>query len=301
MASHELLAAYAAKTAISRGGDTIRFLVKLYREVPEGLQALAPTTRAQWVRWLDRIEADLGDFPLKLLKAKGARRTLTEWRDRFASTPRQADYAIQVLRRVLAVGVEREVIADNPAVGIKQLYRANRADVVLSSDELEAVLAKATPHARYAIRLAAATGLRRGDLVALRWDQVLGNRIELNTGKSRGRTFVIAPLVEDGAAVIEELRLERERQIAEGRPSIASVADFLDANTAQFQLGLQAVGPSQVAGADRDEGRARSGQKSLDLIGPALVPAGQHDGVHLGRFRLHLLTDQDIKSRHVAG
>ena len=221
--AHELLTAYAAKAAISRDNDTIRSLVKLYREVPEGLQALSQSTRAQWVRWLDRIEVDLGDFPLKLLKAKGARRTLTEWRDRFASTPRQADYAIQVLRRVLAVGVEREVIADNPAVGIKQLYRANRADVVLSSEELEAVLSKANPHARYAIRLAAATGLRRGDLVALRWDQVHGNRIEMNTGKSRGRTFVIAPLVGDGAAVVEELRLERERQITEGRVPSAFV------------------------------------------------------------------------------
>ena len=221
--AHELLTAYAAKATISRGSDTIRSLVKLYREVPEGLQALAPSTRAQWVRWLDRIEVDLGDFQLKLLKAKGARRTLTEWRDRFASSPRQADYAIQVLRRVLAVGVEREVIPDNPAVGIKQLYRVNRADVVLSNEELEAVLAKATPHARYAIRLAAATGLRRGDLVALRWDQVHGNRIELKTGKSRGRTFVIAPLAGDGAAVIEELRLERERQIAEGRVPSAFV------------------------------------------------------------------------------
>lgn len=221
--AEELLMAYAAKATISRGCDTIRSLVELYREVPEGLLSLALSTRTQWVRWLDRIEADLGDFPLKLLKAKGARRTLTEWRDRFASTPRQADYAIQVLRRVLAVGVEREVIADNPAMNIKQLYRANRADVVLSSEELEAVLSKATPHARYAIRLAAATGLRRGDLVALRWDQVHGNRIELNTGKSRGRTFVIAPLVGDGAAVVEELRLLREREIAEGRVPSAFV------------------------------------------------------------------------------
>ncbi|WP_155802494.1 tyrosine-type recombinase/integrase [Brevundimonas naejangsanensis] len=221
--SNELLAAYMAKAASSHGGETIGSLVKLYREVPEGLQALAITTRSQWVRWLDRIEVDLGDFPLKLLKAKGARRTFTEWRDRFASTPRQADYAIQVLRRVLAVGVEREVIAENPAVGIKQLYRANRADVILSSEELEVVLAKATPHARYAIRLAAATGLRRGDLVALRWDQVHGNRVELSTKKSGGRTFVIAPLVGDGAAVVEELRLERERQIAEGRVPSAFV------------------------------------------------------------------------------
>ena len=121
------------------------------------------------------------------------------------------------------VGVDREVIADNPAVGIKQLYRANRSDVVISDNELEAILVNATPQARYAIRLAAATGLRRGDLVALRWDQVQGNRIELSTGKSRGRTFVIAPLVGDGATVVEELCLERERQIAAGRVPSAFV------------------------------------------------------------------------------
>lgn len=221
--SKELLLAYAAKAHVSRDEDTLRSLVKLYREVPEGLSRLAPSTRAQWSRWLDRIETELGDFPLRLLKAKGAMAALTKWRDQYSSTPRHADYAVQVLRRVLAVGVRRELIDVNPAEGIEQLYRASRAEFVLSDEELEAVLAKVTPQARYAIRLAAATGLRRGDLIRLQWDQVLKNRIELSTGKSRGKTFVIAPLVGDGAVVIEELRLERERQIASGRVPSAFV------------------------------------------------------------------------------
>lgn len=214
--AHDLVRAHASLKVPQRTGATLRDLVQLFREVPEGLRALAPSTAREWSRWLDRIVVDLGDFPLRAISGKGVKRDFIEWRDRFASTPRQADYGIQVLRRVLSVGVEREVIEANPAEGIKQLYRSSRADVVLTNEELAAVLARVTPRARYAIRLAAATGLRRGDLVALRWDQVHANRIELDTGKSRGRTSVIAPLAGDGAAVIEELRRERERQIADG-------------------------------------------------------------------------------------
>lgn len=214
--AHDLVRAHASLKAPQRKGTTLRDLVQLFREVPEGLRALAPSTAREWSRWLDRIVVDLGDFPLRAISGKGVKRDFIEWRDKFASTPRQADYGIQVLRRVLSVGVEREVIEANPAEGIKQLYRSNRADVVLTDEELAAVLARVTPRARYAIRLAAATGLRRGDLVDLRWDQVYANRIELDTGKSRGRTSVIAPLAGDGAAVIEELRRERERQIADG-------------------------------------------------------------------------------------
>lgn len=159
--AHDLVRAHASQKVPQRKGERLKDLVQLFREVPERLRGLSPSTARHWSRWLDRIVLDLGDFPLRSVSEKGVKRDFIEWRDKFSSTPRQADYGIQVLRRVLSVGVEREVIETNPAVGIKQLYQANRADVVLTDDELAAVLAQVTPRARYAIRLAAATGLRR--------------------------------------------------------------------------------------------------------------------------------------------
>lgn len=214
----QILAAFVTPPAKAAPTSKIMSdLIRVFRQSPEGLPSLAPSTRAQWSIWLDRIDAKFGEMPIRLLKAKGAKRHFTEWRDTYADRPRSADYAVQVLRRVLSIAIERELIDTNPAEGIKQLYRANRADRVITDAELETILSHATPRARYAIRLAAATGLRRGDLVELKWDQVRNNRIEFCTKKSRGRTFVIAPLVGDGRAVIDELLAERAKTIAEGR------------------------------------------------------------------------------------
>ncbi len=57
------------------------------------------------------------------------------------------------------------------------------------------LLAYASPEMAWAARLAALTGLRRGDLVRLAWTHVGEHGIEMQTGKSRGRRTVIIPMV----------------------------------------------------------------------------------------------------------
>lgn len=172
---------------------------------------------APLARFADRIINDLGDLPVRALSAKGAVALLTEWRDGYSATPRAADYGIQVLRRILQIAVNREILTRNPAANIESIYKADRSDVIVSADELSAICLNATPCASKAIRLAAALGIRRGDLISLRWDQVKEHHIELHTEKSRGQTFVIAPLIGDGEQVIAKLRDERRRTLQSGQ------------------------------------------------------------------------------------
>lgn len=221
--ARDLMAAHVACVPAPREADTLGSLVRLFREVPEGLSRLAPSTRRQWTIWLDRIVKDLGDMPLKALGSRHACAALTEWRDGFADSPRSADYAIQVLRRVLAVAVRRGKLDRNPAEGIETLYKANRSDVIITEEELVSILREATPQARYAIRLAAATGWRRGDLIELRWDDIKGSAIQVDTNKSGGRILAACPLHGDGAAVIEELRALRNAKIEGGEVPSAYV------------------------------------------------------------------------------
>jgi integrase len=70
-------------------------------------------------------------------------------------------------------------------------------------------LADSPPMARW-IRMAAATGLRRGDLQRLQWSHLTDTSIELATAKSRGRKRIIVPLLPEAKAVIAECR-EAER------------------------------------------------------------------------------------------
>ena len=192
-------------------------LVERYKSAPDGFLRLEASTKVQWIRWLDEITLVFGQLELVGLSASGIRARFIKWRNTRASTPRSADYGMQVLKRLLAFGVENELIVRNPTEGIEGIYRASRADIVVEDGELEAILANVTPEAGRLIRLAAATGLRRGDLIALKWSDISEHSIEFGTSKSRRKNRPIVPIFEETRKVIEECRTARETLIAEGR------------------------------------------------------------------------------------
>jgi integrase len=192
---------------------TMHDLVVAYRAAPDGYAGLAASTKTNWARWLDEIDEVFGKMPLSALAARGPRSRFIKWRDTRASQARTADYGMQVLKRLLSFGVGRELIDKNPAEGIKGLYQAgNRSEKIVTDEELRAILGQVTREAGRAIRLAAATGMRRGDLIALRWSDVHENALEFGTSKSGGRYRALVPLHEDGLAVVQELREERARR-----------------------------------------------------------------------------------------
>lgn len=214
----QLLAAHVAGRTLQPVAEgNMSALVKQFRAAPDGFLKLAPSTQKEWGRWLRRIDEDFGSLSYKALGDRRMKLAILKWRDGFSSQPRKADYGVQVMRRLLSFGVERLLLDQNAALGIRSIYSFNRADQVISDDEFAAILANATPCAALAFRLAAATGMRRGDLVDLCWSDVRANRIDKPTNKSRGRTHILAPLRGDGLKVIEELREFREAMKAKGK------------------------------------------------------------------------------------
>ena len=151
------------------------------------------------------------------MKAKGVKGAFIKWRDSRAHQPRSADYGIQVLKRLLSWALYHELIDKNPAADIETLDRCNRADQIVDDEELAAVLSYLTPHAQLAIRLLAATGMRRGDLAGLRWDHLKLDVLHFPTRKSNGITWANVPLVADARAVIAELEITRKALLAANR------------------------------------------------------------------------------------
>lgn len=214
----DLAAAYAVPAILSVPAvGTIRTLMTKFKVAPDGLEKTAESTKRHWRRSLDAIDRKFGDLPLKSLAARGVKAEFIEWRNSRKETPRQADYDLTVLKRLLSWAKENDLLDANPAAGIKSIYRSNRADMVVEPHELDAILALVTSRGGLAIRLAASTGLRREDLVNVKWDHVKGNHITFATGKSRGRKTVLVPLYGDGKAVIDELRSERDQLVSDGR------------------------------------------------------------------------------------
>lgn len=202
-----LIDAYATPQARPAPGVIrVRDIVSAFKAAPDGYLSLRASTRKTWAPMLDYVIEEFGDLTARALGAKGMRKAVIDWRNRYASTPRSADYRIQVLKRVLSWGMDNEMCDTNPALGVGAIYKNNRADEIVEPQELVAILANLSPAARFAVRLAAATGMRRGDLVDLRWSEVSDFSIERSADKSANGVRLLIPLTQEARAVIAELR-----------------------------------------------------------------------------------------------
>ena len=99
---------------------------------------LAARTRRDYVERIRVIESEFSDFPLSALTDRRTRGIFMAWRDRLAAkSRRQADYAWQVLARVLSWGHDRGLVLANPCARGGRLYRGSRVDRIWTADDVE--------------------------------------------------------------------------------------------------------------------------------------------------------------------
>lgn len=210
-------------------------LVVAYRASPEFADH-AKSTKAEWTRYLDLIQDEdsplaIGSLPIEALGQPRVRQYLLAWRDQWRATPRKADYAIQVLSAVLSWAVGRGLVSSNVLLGSSNLYKNDRADQVWTADEIvRFVTAAPSPEVGYIVRLAALTGLRRGDLLRLSWGDVGDIAIVLMPSKSQRRRRpkkAVVPLLDETIELLGEIREQQghrwkalaDAAEAKGRPA----------------------------------------------------------------------------------
>lgn len=201
---NDILAKYVAVTQARAPKDTLEELIVEYLQSPEW-RKLAMSTQREWRRWIDKARIQFGSGPLKAIEDRRFRGPLLKWRDSFAASPRSADYAMQVIGRVLSWGVSRGRLSVNVAEGVPSLYSSDRSEIIIEPHELAAFRATRPRKHGDALALACFTGLRRGDLVGLRWDQIDDLAIRVRTRKSRGKREAVIPLIDEARALIAAL------------------------------------------------------------------------------------------------
>ena len=217
--SAEFIAAYAEahKNRTKPREGSLAGLVGLYKASPEW-KSNAASTKLQWSRWLDRISdatgpTAIGDFDIGALNDPDVREDLLAWRDQWADRPRSADYAMQVLSRVLSWSVDRRKLKINAAEGTEDLYVNNRADQIWTEDELAlCVLGAESPEVAFILALACLTGLRREDLAELSWEHVGDVAIVKPTHKSGGAEVATVPLLAETKLLLEEIKARQARR-----------------------------------------------------------------------------------------
>ena len=180
-------------------------LVVLYK-ASNDYKALAPSTLRNWLPWLDRVADYFG--PLRLAqfdRPEKIRPVIRRWRDQWADKPRTADYAMQVLSRVLSHAVEHGKISGNPCEGIKQLYAGDRREIIWTDADIATLKMSCSADVAHAVDLAVYTGLRLGDLLRLSWSHIGADAITIATGKSRQHREAVIPLYDGLRTVLASI------------------------------------------------------------------------------------------------
>jgi integrase len=203
------LAAAQAKHKATDGAKVAGLIADYKRsdfwQLPPEDGGIARTTRKNWGPWLDRIQAKFGKFSVRLFDQPEIRQDIKRWRDRWKRTPRAADYGKQVLSALLSYAVDEGRLKSNPCIGIKNLYEADRADIIWTDDDLARLTMAAPEQVGHALWLAALTGLRQSDLLKLCWSHVGELAIEMRTGKSGEKRVAIIPMYDELRQLLSEI------------------------------------------------------------------------------------------------
>lgn len=151
--------------------------------VAELWAAYEPAARRDNASW----ESDRGraQHLLRLLGAfPGQRLTLREV-DRYrdarlqettrrgaAPTPATLDREVELLKRVLGYGVRAGLLMEHPLRGVQLLRRPNVRRRVVDEEAFERLLAAAEEALQPILLVAFDTGMRKAEILKLRWDQV---------------------------------------------------------------------------------------------------------------------------------
>lgn len=205
--SPEFVAALNTAHESRRKPDTRRVsgLVHAYKD-SRAWRDLAESTRGVWGRWLDRISDHFGPLPIAAFDRPEIKRDLRKWREIYASTPRTADLAMQVLSRLMSFAVSDGLVRSNPCLGIEHLYQVDRSGIIWTDEDLEKLQEHASPEVMWAARLACLTGLRQDDCRKLTWSEVGKHAIERRASKSRTGINYLVPIYAELQALLDEIK-----------------------------------------------------------------------------------------------
>ena len=224
-----LIEAHENRRTVSDG--RFRSLVVRFKASAD-YKGFADSTRKNWGPWLDRISDHFGALRIAQFdRPDKIKKVIRKWRGQWSSTPRTADYAIQVLSRILAFGVELGEISTNPCEGIGYLYEGDRSEIIWTDSEITLLKQHLSEEQAYVVDLAALTGLRLGDLLRLSWSHVGSDAIVIATGKSRHKREAVIPLYDELRALLKKIpkRATTVLTHSRGRPwTVSGIESAID-------------------------------------------------------------------------
>ena len=158
-------------------------------------------------RFGDRPICDLG--PADIEDFLSALQTEPRNGHKKGNKPQTGNRYIALLNRVFKEAVDRGFARENPAAKVRRVREEVRAVPFLDEGDLARITAAAKPGLRPLILLAADTGLRRGELLALQWRDIDFARAVLVVRHSKSKRPREVPLTDRAREVFGDLRAAR--------------------------------------------------------------------------------------------
>ena len=135
---------------------------------------IRPSTRRDYLHVLGKdVLPAIGNIPAKAVKRDDVIRILDVISSRGAN--RRADTARTVISSIFSHGIDRGLVSDNPASGLRNRHDYQPRDVIATPDDIRWLwtamddgLAAMSPNIATIVRLALLTGLRRTEIAAAR-------------------------------------------------------------------------------------------------------------------------------------
>jgi len=172
---------------------------------------------------LRHVVPTLGKLPLVEVETYAIQRVLDDVAAR--SGNRTSNYVRTVLNSAMQQALKWRRITRNPVFGTTKKAENLQERTIWTPDEVRSFLAAAHEHRLYALFYTAlATGLRKGELLGLKWDDVYDGAVHVvrTVSTRHGRPIESEPksrssrrIVTIDATTVEVLELHRERQRSE--------------------------------------------------------------------------------------
>lgn len=158
----------------------------------------------------DRVCEVLGDVPLRELGPADIEQLYAILARRLG--PTSVSGAARIFRQVLGRYVKRRQLSPLLYEGVKTPRARPREAVALTDVEIDTILnrVKGTPY-RLPVLLAVSTGMREGEVLALKWSDVSAGELLIKAENTKTRTARRVALYPVVAAEVEEARADAER------------------------------------------------------------------------------------------
>lgn len=167
---------------------------------------LGASSQKEYRYYLEAFREEFGRYALSMFESPRGVTALSDWRDEWADRPRSADYAMASVSRLFRWARGKGLTSAKPTEDIERLHSADRSDIIWLPEQIDAFCAGAAPELQWTIKLAAHTGLRQGDLIALPWFEV--SDVAIVTVTSKRKRQVVIPI----RAPLRELLAEIPRR-----------------------------------------------------------------------------------------